>query len=47
MKKFLALLSFVTAIAFVGGDFLGSHEAFAGAEKDPLKSRAPKDAKKN
>ena len=46
MKKFLALLSFVTAFAFVGGDFLGSQVAFAGEEKDPLKDRAPREANK-
>ncbi len=46
MKKFLALLSFVTAFAFVGGDFIGSQVAFAGAEKNPLKKRAPRDSKK-
>ena len=41
MKKVLALLSMVTALAFVCGDL-----AFAGEEKDPLKSRAPREAKK-
>lgn len=37
MKKFVAMCSLLTALAFVGGDL-----TFAGPEKDPLKPRVPK-----
>lgn len=38
MKRYIALLSLLTAFVFVSGDL-----AFAGAEKDPLKARVPKE----